>query len=40
MFVENHVKEIMKEKDFVLIHLSEENPADIATRGSNAFEIA
>ena len=41
MFVENRVKEILKEKDISFRYiLSEQNPADIATRGSNAFEIA
>ena len=40
LFVENCVKEILVEKDISIRYiLSEENPADIATRGSCAFKI-
>ena len=41
VFVENRVKEILVEKDISIQYiLSEENPADIPTRGSCAFKIA
>ena len=41
VFVENRVKEILEEKDISIRYiLSEENPADIPTRGSCAFKIA
>ena len=41
VFVENRVKEILVEKDISIRYiLSEENPADIPTRGSCAFKIA
>ena len=39
-FFESCVKEIMKGDISFRYILPEQNPADIATRGSNAFEIA
>ena len=41
VFVENRIKEILKEKDITFQYIaSNQNPADIATRGSSVFELS
>ena len=41
IFVENRVKEIKQEKDIVCHHVpTDQNPADIPTRGMNVIEIS
>jgi len=41
LFVENWVREILKERDIIFQYIvSNENPADLAIRGSTALEIS
>ena len=40
LFIENHVKEILNERDTTFCYIeSAQNPADVATRGSSVSEI-